>query len=173
MVRPFPALSWEVNESSWGCTTFWSWSTRTSTSSCGLKRVQSHMIHILYNQPPTHHTPITMSPNHLSSITICPIHLYPAPPIHPSTHRPISPFTSLTYLSIPPPTHLFYPSVIHSYAYLFTDTHIIHSSIHTSTYLSSILTSINLPFCPPTCTYTCPSTHLRIPFLSHLAILVL
>lgn len=173
MVRPFPALSWEVNESSWGCTTFWSWSTRTSTSSCGLKRVQSHMIHILYNQPPIHHTPITRSPNHLSSITICPIHLYPAPPIHPSTHRPISPFTSLTYLSIQPPTHLFYPSVIHSYAYLFTDTCIIHSSIHTSTYLSSILTSINLPFCPPTCTYTCPSTHLHIPFLSHLAILVL
>lgn len=36
MVSPFPALSWEVSESSCGCTTFWSWSTRTSTSSCGL-----------------------------------------------------------------------------------------------------------------------------------------
>lgn len=37
MVRPLPALSCDVKDRSCGCTTFCSWSPRTSTSSCGLE----------------------------------------------------------------------------------------------------------------------------------------
>lgn len=181
MVRPFPALSWEVSESSCGCTTFWSWSTRTSTSSWGLKGVQSHVTHLPPSQPATHHPPIIPH----QAIVLCTAPTCSHHPhiwlnihqshtaldnkafIHPSMYAPppTPPSTYSMHLSV----HALIRFILQSSTHILIGlpTCALFTITHTFTYLLPIHPSINqLPSCTDTHLPILPASYGFISFLT-------